>query len=96
MVNRLNESEGINFQYPNGAFYTFPNVTALYGKEYEGKMINNDLDAAEFFLEKAHVAVVPGVAFNYPDYVRFIFAKSMEKMGGGLDRIEKAIKEMIK
>lgn len=59
-------------------------------------MINNDLDIAEFFLEKAHVAVVPGVAFNYPGYVRFIFAKSMEEMERGLDRIEKAIKEMIK
>ena len=94
MVNRLNEIEGIKCQYPDGAFYTFPNVTALYSKEYDGSIVRSDVDVAKFFLEKAHVAVVPGVAFNYPGYVRFVFAKSMEEIKEGLDRIEKAIKEL--
>lgn len=91
MVDRLNQIKGIHCQYPDGAFYTFPNITELYGKEYEGKVIENDLDVARFFLEKAHVAVVPGVAFNYPGYVRFVFAKSMNEIKEGLDRIEEAI-----
>ncbi len=95
MVSRLNKIEGIQCQYPDGAFYTFPNITALYGKKYEGNTINNDLDVAKFFLEKAHVAVVPGVAFNYPDHVRFVFAKSMEEIKEGLDRIEQAIKKLL-
>jgi len=94
MVNRLNKIEGIRCQYPDGAFYTFPNVTALYGKEYNGNIIENDVDVAKFFLEKAHVAAVPGVAFNYSGYVRFVFAKSMKEIKKGLDRIEKAIKEL--
>ena len=94
MVKRLNKIEGIKCQYPDGAFYTFPNVTALYGKEYNGNIIENDVDVAKFFLEKAHVAVVPGVAFNYSGYVRFVFSKSMEEIKEGLDRIEKAIKEL--
>jgi len=94
MVNRLNEIEGIKCQYPDGAFYTFPNVTALYGKEDDGNIIRSDMDVAKFFLNKAHVAVVPGVAFNYTGYVRFVFAKSMEEIKEGLDRIEKAIKEL--
>ena len=94
MVNRLNEIEGIKCQYPDGAFYTFPNVTALYGKKYDGNIIRSDVDVAKFFLEKAHVAVVPGVAFNYSGYVRFVFAKSMEEIKEGLERIEKAIKEL--
>jgi len=94
MVKRLNQIEGIRCQYPDGAFYTFPNVSALYGKEYDGNIIRSDVDVAKFFLNKAHVAVVPGVAFNYPDYVRFVFAKSMEEIKKGLDRIEKAIKEL--
>lgn len=94
MVNRLNEIEGIKCQYPDGAFYTFPNVTALYGKKYDGDIIENDIDVAKFFLEKAHVAVVPGVAFNYSGYVRFVFAQSMEEIKEGLDRIEKAIKKL--
>ncbi len=95
MVSRLNKIEGIQCQYPDGAFYTFPNITALYGKKYEGNTINNDLDVAKFFLEKAHVAVVPGVAFNYPDHVRFVFAKSMQEIKEGLDRIEQAIKKLV-
>lgn len=94
IVNRLNEIKGIQCQYPDGAFYTFPNVTALYSKEYDGNIIRSDVDVAKFFLEKAHVAVVPGVAFNYPGYVRFVFAKSMEEIKEGLDRIEKVIKEL--
>jgi len=92
MVNRLNEIEGIKCNYPDGAFYTFPNVTALYGKKYDGNIIRTDVDVAKFFLEKVHLAVVPGIAFNYSGYVRFVFAKSMEEIKEGLDRIEKAIK----
>ena len=94
IVKRLNEIEGIRCQYPDGAFYTFPNVTSLYGKKYNGNIIGSDVDVAKFFLEKAHVAVVPGLAFNYSGYVRFVFAKSMEEIREGLDRIEKAIKEL--
>ena len=94
MVNRLNKIEGIKCNYPDGAFYAFPNVTALYDKKYNGNIIGNDVNVAKFFLEKAHVAVVPGVAFNYPDHVRFVFAKSLEEIKEGLDRIERAIKKL--
>ncbi|MBA7560577.1 pyridoxal phosphate-dependent aminotransferase [Candidatus Atribacteria bacterium 1244-E10-H5-B2] len=94
MVNRLNGIEGIKCNYPDGAFYTFPNVTALYSKKYDRNIIRSDVDVAKFFLEKAHVAVVPGVAFNYSGYVRFVFAKSMKEIKEGLERIEKAIKEL--
>jgi len=94
MVKRLNEIEGITCQYPDGAFYTFPNVMSLYGKKYNGNIIENDVDVAKFFLEKAHVAVVSGVAFNYSGYIRFVFAKSMEEIKEGLNRIEKATKEL--
>ena len=95
MVDRLNQIEGITCQYPDGAFYTFPNITALHGRKYDGNVINNDLDVAKFFLERAHVAVVPGVAFNYPGHVRFVFAKSREEIKEGLNRIEKAIKGLM-
>jgi len=94
MVNRLNGIEGIKCNYPDGAFYAFPNVMSLYGKKYNGNIIANDVDVAKYFLKQAHVAVVPGVAFNYSGYVRFVFAKSMEEIKEGLDRIEKEIKEL--
>ena len=67
MVKRLNQIEAIRCQYPDGAFYTFPNVSALYGKEYDGNIIKGNVDIAKFFLNKAHVTVVPGITFNYLD-----------------------------
>jgi len=76
-------------EYSDGAFYTFPNVTSLYGKKYNGNIIENEVDVAKFFLKKAHVAVVPGIAFNYSGYVRFVFTRSLEEIKKGLDRIEK-------
>ena len=94
MVKRLKEMEGISCHYPDGAFYTFPRVTGLYGRKYNGNIMESDLDVAKFFLEKAHVAVVPGVAFSAEGYVRFVFAKSMEEIKEGMDRVEKAIKEL--
>jgi len=94
MVKRLNTIEGFHCQYPDGAFYTFPKVSSLYGKQYDGNRIINDLDVAKFFLTKGHVAVVPGVAFNYPDHVRFVFAKSLAEIKEGLNRIERAIKNL--
>ncbi len=91
MVERLNAMPGITCRHPDGAFYTFPNITGLFGKTYDGNTIENDLDAAKFFLEKAHVAVVPGAAFNSSGYVRFVFAKSMEEIKEVLDRIEQSL-----
>lgn len=49
MVNRLSGIEGLNCNYPDGVFYTFPNVKALYGKEYDGNLIRNGVDIAKFF-----------------------------------------------
>lgn len=60
MVNRLNQIDGIKCQYPDGAFYTFPNVTVLYGKKYDGNIIRSDVDVAKFFLNKAPVALSLG------------------------------------
>jgi aspartate aminotransferase len=47
-----------------------------------------------FFLEEAHVAAVPGSAFEFPGYVRFVFAKSMSIIEKGLDRIDEAVRNL--
>lgn len=94
MVKRLNDMRDITCHSPEGAFYTYPNITSLYGKKYDGNKIENDLDVAKFLLEKAHVAVVPGVAFHGTDHIRFVFAKSMEEIKDGMDRVERAINEL--
>ncbi|MDD3768863.1 MAG: aminotransferase class I/II-fold pyridoxal phosphate-dependent enzyme, partial [Aminobacterium colombiense] len=82
---------GLSCIDPDGAFYIFANVKKLIGKTFGRERIKNDKDVAKFFLNVAHVAVVPGVAFGYEGYVRFVFAKSLDTIKEGLDRIEKAI-----
>ena len=91
IVDRINSIPRMSCTSPDGAFYAFANVKALYGASCNGKIIKNDMDVSRFFLEEAHVAVVPGVAFEYPGYVRFVFAKAMDVIREGLDRVEKAI-----
>lgn len=94
MVNRINSIEGLSCIEPKGAFYVFAKVKDLFGRTYEGKKLESDKDVANFFLKVAHVAVVPGIAFAYEGYVRFVFAKSLEVIKEGLDRIEEAISEL--
>ncbi|MEA4877648.1 MULTISPECIES: pyridoxal phosphate-dependent aminotransferase [Bacteria] len=91
IVSRINSIEGLSCVNPDGAFYIFANVKKMFGKCFQGEKIENDRDVAKFFLNAAHVAVVPGVAFGYEGYVRFVFAKSLETIREGLDRIEEAM-----
>ena len=94
IVERLNSIEGVTCFNPQGAFYAFPNVSRLYGKSYDGKTVQGSNDFTEFLLEKAKVAVVPGVAFGTDEFIRLSFATSMEAIKEGLDRIEKAVKSL--
>jgi aspartate aminotransferase len=89
MVNALNEIPGFETLMPKGAFYAFPNVSAFYGKELDGVVINSSLDLTNILLEKAHVAVVPGGPFGADDYIRLSYATSMENIIEGINRITK-------
>jgi len=91
VVQRLQEIDGFIPNYPDGAFYVFPNVELLYGKSFDGFTILNDDDLCMYLLNEAHVALVPGSAFGSPGYVRISYATSMEKLVEAMDRIEKAI-----
>lgn len=91
MVERLNRIEGVSCITPSGAFYTFPKVSSLYGRGFDGKVIKNSSDMAEYLLEHGKVAVVPGEPFGADDYIRLSYATSMENIKKGLDRIEEAL-----
>ena len=54
-------------------------------------MLNNSIDVAAFILEEAHVAVVPGLAFEAPDNIRISYSTLLEKIEEGMNRIEKAL-----
>ena len=91
MVEGLRSIPGVQCRMPEGAFYAFADMRALYGIVYKGKPIASDEDVAFFLLDEAHVAAVPGGAFGAPGYVRFSYATSEERIAGGIAAIKKAI-----
>ncbi|MEK7713662.1 MAG: pyridoxal phosphate-dependent aminotransferase [Deltaproteobacteria bacterium] len=91
MVERLNRIKGITCLRPNGAFYAFPNVTGLLGKNFNGKLIETSSDMATLLLDEVKVALVPGSAFGAEGFLRLSYATSMEKIKEGMDRVEKAV-----
>jgi len=94
MIERLNAMPGIRCANVKGAFYTFPNVSALYGKSVGDRVIKDSSDLAAYLLDEAHIAVVPGVAYEAPDYLRLTYASSMEEIVEGMDRMERCIKAL--
>jgi len=94
MVKELNSIKGISCNNPDGAFYVFPNISKLYGRYFEDKILNNEIDFVNYMLDEAHVAVVSGKAFEYLDHVRLSFAVSMESIKKGLSRIKTAINKL--
>ncbi|MBQ3568663.1 MAG: pyridoxal phosphate-dependent aminotransferase, partial [Anaerotignum sp.] len=79
---------------PQGAFYLFVDVSATYGKSYEGAVIGSAADFATVLLDKKYVAVVPCADFGMPDYIRLSYATSMEIIKEGMDRIEAMVNEL--
>jgi len=94
IVDRLNKTPGVFCYKPVGAFYVFPNFSSYYGKSYQGKKIENSTHLADFFLDVARVAVVPGVEFGADPFERLSFATSMENIKEGLNRIEESLKKL--
>lgn len=92
IVDRLNKIDGISCLKPEGAFYVFPNISKLLSKSYNGKTVNTDIEFADYLLEQARIAVVPGSAFGAQGFMRLSYATSMENIIKGIDRLEKALK----
>lgn len=86
VMDRLGGIPGVKCPRPSGAFYVFPNFSAYYGKAADGRIINSSLELADYFMERAHVAVVPGIAFGEDRCLRFSYALSMEELKDGFDR----------
>jgi len=91
LVDGLNSIEGIRCLPPTGAFYAFPNVSALYGKKAGERSINCSLDFALYLLEEAKVALVHGEPFGNDNHVRISYATSMETIEKALVRIRQAV-----
>ncbi|MGL5753557.1 MAG: aminotransferase class I/II-fold pyridoxal phosphate-dependent enzyme, partial [Paraclostridium sp.] len=91
MVDKINSIDNLSCLKPQGAFYVMVNISKLLGKTIDGKVIETSIDLADYLLDNAKVAVVPGIGFGNDNYVRLSYATSLDNIKEGLERIEKAI-----
>ena len=95
IVKLLNEIPGVSCPTPTGAFYVYPSVKGVLGKEIRGKRANTSAELATLILEEAEVAAVPGEAFGPSGYLRFSYALSDDDILEGISRVKKLLSEAI-
>lgn len=93
MVRMLNEIDGVLCPEPEGAFYAYPSVKGLLGKEIRGKRPATSVELAALILDEVEVAVVPGEAFGTPGYLRLSYALGDEDLVEGIGRVQKLLAE---
>jgi aspartate aminotransferase len=94
IVERLNAIRGIACRKPEGAFYVFPNIRGLLNKTGRGKQLSSPCAIADYLLEEAKVAVVPGEDFGSDEHIRFSYATSLEDIEKGCSRIAAAVQKL--
>jgi aspartate/methionine/tyrosine aminotransferase len=93
MTTMLNEIPGVICPVPEGAFYCYPSVQGVLGKELAGRRPTSSAELAEVILEHADVAVVPGEAFGTPGYFRLSYALGDEDLEEGITRLGKLLSQ---
>ncbi len=89
IVSMLNEVPGVTCPKPHGAFYAYPSVRQLVGREINGRRAHSSTELAGVILDEAEVAVVPGEAFGTPGYLRLSYALSDPDLVEGITRLQK-------
>lgn len=93
MVKMLSEINGLVVPTPRGAFYAYPSVEGLLGKEIRGQRPTTSAELAELILSEVEVAVVPGEAFGPSGFIRLSYALSDEDLIEGVGRIQQLLGE---
>ncbi|MBN1159520.1 MAG: pyridoxal phosphate-dependent aminotransferase [Bacteroidales bacterium] len=91
IVRLINDIPGLRVYEPDGAFYVFPQISAYFGKSFNGNRIDSSNDLCIYLLEHAHIAMVPGEAFGDPGCARISFATSDEKLVEAMKRMKDAL-----
>ncbi|MEO1512345.1 MAG: aminotransferase class I/II-fold pyridoxal phosphate-dependent enzyme, partial [Planctomycetota bacterium] len=94
---RIAEIPGITTPRPTGAFYVFPDISGLFGRQSPvGRVVGSALDLCESLLDEAGLALVPGEDFGGcgPDHVRISFACSEDQINAGMDRLADFVSRM--
>ena len=93
IVKMLNEIPGVQCPTPTGAFYVYPSVKGVLGKEIRGKRPQTSAELASLILDEVEVAAVPGEAFGPSGYLRFSYATSDEDIVEGITRVKNLLSE---
>ena len=94
IVSLAKEIPGMKVLEPQGAFYLFPDVSAYFGKQYNGQTIHNADDVVTYLLTEAHVALVSGSAFGEDNCIRFSYATSEELIVEAMRRVKEALAKL--
>ena len=95
MVRLLNEIPGVDCPEPAGAFYCYPSVKGVLGKQLRGRTPQSSAELAELVLDEVGVAVVPGEAFGTPGYFRLSYALGDADLEKGVARLGALLSEAI-
>ena len=93
IVDLLNKIPGVTCPTPTGAFYVYPSVKGVLGKEIRGKRPQTSAELATLILDEVEVAAVPGEAFGPSGYLRFSYALGDEDIVEGIGRVAKLLSE---
>ena len=89
IVAELSKIEGVTVPVPQGAFYVYPDVSGLLGREWGGVTPTTSLELADLMLEQAEVAAVPGEAFGPSGYLRLSYALGDGPLLEGIQRLQR-------
>ncbi|WP_076791324.1 pyridoxal phosphate-dependent aminotransferase [Chlorobium sp. KB01] len=92
MYAALNSIPGFRTALPQGAFYIFPDISGVLGQTFNGVVMQDSADVAEYLLKEHFVATVPGDAFGAPNNLRLSYAASIASLEEAVNRIRRAFK----
>jgi len=90
----LKEIPGLKVNVPQGAFYSFPDVSAYLGKSYNGAVMHKASDISMFLLNEGFVSTVGGDAFGAPNCIRISFAASDDNLVEAVRRIKECLAKL--
>ncbi|MDE3254493.1 MAG: pyridoxal phosphate-dependent aminotransferase [Bacteroidota bacterium] len=95
VVAALRNMPNVKCAMPDGAFYAFPDISAFFGKSFNGNVIQNDEDLSMYLLHEGHLTTVNGSAFGEPHCIRISYATSMEQLTEAMKRMADALSKLV-
>ena len=95
VLDHLNQMPGVKTNVPDGAFYVFPDISAFFGKSYNGFVINTAADLCLYLLSEALIALVTGEAFGDSNCIRISYAASEETLTKAMNRMKGALEKLM-